>query len=260
MKRRNKKRFFLTLILLVLFFLIGYSGLFENNVKSWLGKLSASNYILAGGFWTGDERSFHDIYEENVTLKNKISFLEQRLVNLEKTIEDQFDFQNQIDFLENNNFEYKSAKIINRGFNQNKNIFILDKGKKDGAKKGLAVVSTYGTVLGKIIFVDENFSWLLLLNDKESSVSVSLLKNEIMAGSVEGGPDGNLLLRYVSKDCLLEKADILITSGIEEDVPSGLLVGEVATVQKDDRQIFSEALVWQASEIKNINFVNIVFP
>jgi rod shape-determining protein MreC len=262
MKKKQKKIFFGVLFFLIIFFLVGFSNIFDNNLKKIITKATSESYQLGDNVSESlaQKDNPQDVYQENQSLKNKISFLEQRIINLEKSIDEQFDFQGQIDFLDNNNFDYRTAKITNKGFNQNKNIFILDKGEKDGVQKGMVAVSSYGTVLGKIIFVEQNISWLLLLNDIDSSISASVLRDDFLAGSVEGDRDGSLTLKYISKDSIIEKNDILMTSGIEDNVPQGLLIGEIADIKRDDRQMFAEATVWQASEIKDVNFVNIVFP
>jgi len=166
----------------------------------------------------------------------------------------------QIEFLSQKNISSVPAKVIARGINQNQNLLTINKGLKNNFKTGMIAVVENGLVVGKLINVMPEISHLLLLNDSKSEVSASILKNNSLTGVVKGKIDLSLELEFIPKEQDLEVGDIIITSGIEEQIPSGLLIGEVGEITQDERDLFRKATIWQPVDIKNITIVNIIIP
>jgi rod shape-determining protein MreC len=71
-------------------------------------------------------------------------------------------------------------------------------------------------------------------------------------GVIRGVGDGRLLLQYVPRTDLLRTDDIAITSGIGGIFPPGVLVGRVLQVRQRDVEVFQEALVEPAADMRNL--------
>lgn len=202
--------------------------------------------------------SLHGVVEENVNLKNKIIKLENDIIRLQEILGEKEILDNQIEFLSKKNINYVSAKIITRGINQNQNLLTINRGSKDNLEKGMAVVIENGLVIGKLQNVMPEVSYLLLLTDSRSEISASSLKNNSLVGIIKGKTDLSLELEFIPKEKNLEIGDTIITSGVEEKIPSGLFIGDITDISQDKRDLFNKATVWQPADIKNITIINVV--
>jgi len=64
----------------------------------------------------------------------------------------------------------------------------------------------------------------------------------------------------IPKNKSIEVGDVIFTSGVEETIPSGLLLGEVSEISEDERDLFKTAKIWQPADTKNISIVNVILP
>lgn len=113
---------------------------------------------------------------------------------------------------------------------------LLDKGIRDGVRKGMAVVTPLG-VVGQVVSVTAHSAKVLLLTDPNSGVDVLVQRSRargIVAGSLDEGP----VMKYVKRSEEIHEGDRLITSGLDGVFPKGLLVGTVTKVRKKNFGLF----------------------
>ena len=72
-------------------------------------------------------------------------------------------------------YQHISATIINNSVAKSNNYLTLDKGRLDGIKKGMGVVSNRG-VIGIIKETSKHFSTVLSILHSQSKISVSIKK------------------------------------------------------------------------------------
>ncbi|MDI6801724.1 MAG: rod shape-determining protein MreC [Thermodesulfovibrionales bacterium] len=129
-----------------------------------------------------------------------------------------------------------TAKVIARGYDKLLNIVIMDKGKNNGVKKDMAVMSPAGLV-GKVYSVKDDFSEVLLLKDPNFSVAVRL-QNSRREGIISGTGHNYCLLKYVPPEESVVKGELVITSGLDGVFPQGLPVGVISLVKKEGIEFF----------------------
>jgi rod shape-determining protein MreC len=130
----------------------------------------------------------------------------------------------------------------------------VDKGRKDGIKPGMVVMSGAG-VVGQTMETSLHFSKVLLLSDYNSAVAALIQRNRAR-GIIKGAGKGRCYLAYVEKVVDVEVGDKIITSGTDRIFPKGLLIGKVSYVTEGSiSDLFQEITVTPAVDLKRIEEV-----
>ncbi|PJA46055.1 rod shape-determining protein MreC [Candidatus Uhrbacteria bacterium CG_4_9_14_3_um_filter_50_9] len=146
-------------------------------------------------------------------------------------------------FLERANYSTVSANITGRSIGPDSNRFLIDRGEEDGIHEGQAVVVGEGFIIGKVLSTGPYTSTVTVLSDPDMALAVSILNETRTIGIVEGGMGNLLTMSFVPEEERIEVNDIVVTSGLDESVPSGLLVGVINAIVVDDQTPFQEAVV-----------------
>ncbi len=168
--------------------------------------------------------------KENIKLKEKIKQLRIKEQKFDEAIKENSRLRNILSIKSDLSGYVTTAKIIAKDPERWSHILVLDKGTSDGIKKDMSVRTIEGLV-GKILSADKNYSKVLLVTDINSSVSVRLQSSRletILAGT--GSFQCNL--KYIPNDEIVEVAEVVITSGLDELYPAGIPIGKIISIQK----------------------------
>jgi len=124
---------------------------------------------------------------------------------------------------------------------------VINKGQRDGVRKGFPVVTLEG-VVGKVTKVSSSSSVVLLVIDRNSAVDC-LVQRTRQRGILEGEGEGRCYLRYVPRTEEIQVGDHIVTSGLEGIFPKGLSMGEVAKVEKKAYGLFQEIEVVPSADL-----------
>ncbi len=152
----------------------------------------------------------------------------------------------------NPRFNLLGARVIRREPSQWLNTILLDRGRVDGVKLNMAVINEDG-LIGKVISVSNYTSRVLFILDPGNTVSVKILRNNVM-GVLKGNGDGTCSLQYISNGTDVKVGDIVVTSEVSELYPSGIIVGRVESVDSKPGETFLRVTV-----IPSVNFSNIYY-
>jgi rod shape-determining protein MreC len=133
---------------------------------------------------------------------------------------------------------------------------LLDKGERDGVKKGMAVVAADGAV-GHIVAASSRASKVLLLTDSASAVDV-MVERSRARGIVEGSTDSLCRLNYMLRGDDVSVDDLLVSSGMGGIFPKGLPVGRVVGISPEKRRMFQSAVVEPAVDFNKLEEVFII--
>lgn len=129
---------------------------------------------------------------------------------------------------------------------------MVDRGSDDGVTVDSPVITWRGLV-GRVVEAQPTAAKVLLVTDVNSAVSARIQDPASRAtGIVRGTGDGRLLLQYVPRTDLLRTNDLAITSGIGGAFPSGLVIGRVLLARQKDVDVFQEALIEPAVDMRNL--------
>ena len=128
----------------------------------------------------------------------------------------------------------------------------VDRGGDDGVTVNAPVITWRG-VVGRVVDVHPKSSEVLLETDVNSAISVRIQAADSRAtGVIRGTGDGRLVMQYVPANDLLRTGDLAITSGIGGTFPPGLVIGQIVQVRQKDVEVFQEALVEPAVDMRNL--------
>lgn len=236
---RGKKRLFILIFLLVTGFVImtwqyktGARG--SATIKGLSYPYNLISDIIAST--TIKFRDHWNAFEENKRLKKELSglFFERQMY--EEIINENKRLKEILKLKEYLPTYVTTAKVIGRGSDRLLHTLIMDKGENHGIKKDMAVITQKGLV-GKVYSVRDEYSEFLLISDPNFSVAVRL-QNSRIEGILSGTGNRYCLLKYIPPDEVIEKNEVLITSGLDGIIPPGLPVGVVSKVEKNMSDFF----------------------
>jgi len=203
--------------------------------------------------------NYKKLIDKNQQLEQQLSDQKTDQTKISQLEEENQSLKNSLNYIDNESKDFITAKIIGRT-TLNSQIFILNKGSENNIIKGLAVVYNNGIMLGKISQVEENISYLTLLTDNQSEIAVKILNSDKTMGLVKGELGVNTKIEMIPQDEELKINDIVVTSGLERNIPEGLLVGEVQEINQNPSELLKEAFLEPYFNLKNLDYVMIILP
>lgn len=155
-------------------------------------------------------------------------------------------------------YEYVAAQVINNSVNKQNNYLTLNVGRKQGVKKGMAVVSQKGAI-GIVKDVSENYASVISILNQNLKISAMVKKNSYF-GTLqwEGNNYQYTTLYDLPNHISLQKGDTIITSGYSAIFPKGEFLGRVNMVQKSEGGEFLYVRVKLAEDFKKLTNVFVV--
>jgi len=258
MEKSKKKslRLVLAAIMVLIFFqLLGIFNFFEQGLVKILVPLQIYFYHLGSSLSQITE--LQDIISENNKLKEEFSKFSIDYIKLASLEAENDYFRSELNYLKKNSYRFQMANIIGR-LPLNDQILIINKGKNDGLVPGLAVTVAQGVIVGKILKADDQTSFVELLTNTQSSLAAGFASQSGTNGLVVGKAGLNLVMDFITQDQKIPEQEVVVTSGLEELIPKGLLIGEVGEVQSQVGQIFKQAKVIPVFNYQNLQTLTVI--
>lgn len=204
---------------------------------------------------------FNDIGElkkENQNLKGEINKLTTENFELNNQIVDSQIIAEELAYIREHNFQSVTAKVIGRSSNENLRVIIINKGAADGLQKNYPVIAESGFLVGKIISVNNQISKILLLNDNHSKISAVVQNNQSSTGIISGQYGITLKMELIPYDHQLGIDQIVTTAGLEQNVPSDLIIGKIIQISKKDGELFQDAVIEPSVNYQDLSIVSII--
>lgn len=165
-------------------------------------------------------------------------------------------------FLSRNELSYVMVDVLSRGgvgasLGRLETI-IINKGKKDGLKDGLALVNAEGLVVGKISEAKDSISEVLLSNNDNCKLAATILGSEKTSGITHGELGLIIRMEFIPQSTDIKEGDIVITSGLESDIPRGLVLGKITSVEKENNELWQSASIDPQFDHENLNMLAVV--
>ncbi|WP_420640838.1 rod shape-determining protein MreC [Candidatus Leptofilum sp.] len=134
---------------------------------------------------------------------------------------------------------------------------IIDKGSEDGLEVGMPVESSRGMV-GRIFRTTQNSAQVVLITDNASAIPVRLGTSRA-TGSLRGrGATGDLFVEWIDLKFQLEVGEVVLTSGLGGDFPQDLVIGRVVQIDRNESDLFQQAIVQPATDFDTLEIVFII--
>lgn len=226
----------------------GFIGTSFNHINDMIHSLS-----------TAVQRPFRKIMvrdEENRRLRGEID----RLIAEQQRYRDLF-FENRrlrdiLALKEKERRYITAARIISRGLDRWSNTVVIEKGRRDGITKDMAVITPSGLV-GKVSMVADSYAYVLLMSDINFSASVRV--QEIRKEAILSGTGGRrCVLKYITPEDELKEGQVVVTSGFDDLFPQEMPAGYISRVTKKGTSIFQEIEVTPFQDLTKLDEVIIV--
>lgn len=259
---RNSKIVGLLAVLALLFFLsaTSWGNHARNRVIVLLSPVSSRLFSFSEQLTSIKDyfKTRESLVKENDELRRKNTDLELALVASRLAITDEDSARRINTFSSENGFQVVSARILTKTRSEHVLSFILDKGVRDGIQEDQIVIWGNGILVGKIIDVKDDYSVFRFVTDEESIFTAGISGKANVAGVVRGRLGSGLTIELVPRELVLEKDDIVITAGLENGVPDGLIIGKILQSFDDPQNPLQHALLQPAVNLNELRYVGVI--
>jgi len=201
---------------------------------------------------------YHHNLIENSRLRKEVDFLRYRLNGLNEIYLENARLKNNLSFKQSSPLRFVCSRVIARSADNWGSGLVIDKGSSSGIKKGMAV-STYLGLAGRIVETTKFTSKVMLFSDPNLGVS-SLVQRSRQEGLVCGTLGANLIMKYLPEDADIKLQDVIISSGLNDVYPKGLLIGRVIDIGSEFSGLSRYAIIKPAVNFSNIEEVLVIIP
>jgi rod shape-determining protein MreC len=255
--------FFVTIILII--------------VLHYFGALSPAERILERGFnpfvsgfhafgikirdFYNRQTSGVDLEKENEAYQSQIEQLTVEVARL-RTLEDENkSLREQLDFRNKENRQLMLVNISSRALAGDANQTItLDRGSVDGLSVGLPVVSGAGLLIGKIVETKEHLSLACLVTSSRCQFAASVENQNRTVGLTKGELGLTIKMDFIPQTEVINQNDLVMTSGLEQNVPRGLVLGRISQVQKLNKELWQTATIEPLVNLNDLVIASVILP
>jgi rod shape-determining protein MreC len=180
-----------------------------------------------------------NLEKENRMLRQKIAGLQEENHQMKEITLANERLKQLLQFREKNSPSMVGAEVIGQDPSSWFKSVTIDKGERDGVKKGMAVISAAG-VIGQILKTAPHYATVLLITDYNSAID-SIVQRTRAKAIVEGKGENRCQLKYLLRTEEVAVGDAVVTSGLGGNFPKGLMVGEIKKVDKKGHGVFQYA-------------------
>lgn len=201
---------------------------------------------------------YHRHLIQNERLKKEIDLLRQKLATTNEAYLENIRLKKLLSLKQKSHLKVIAARVIGRSVDSWSSVIIIDNGSYDGIKRGMTVISYLGLV-GCVVETNPATSKVMLINDPGFSVSAVVSRSR-QGGLVSGTLGNSLIMKYLPKEADIEISDVIITSGLTDAYPKGLLIGTVVDIGEEFSGLSRYCLIKPAVELSNIEEVLVIIP
>ena len=156
-------------------------------------------------------------------------------------------------------YQYLEAKVVGNSVSLPNNYIQIHRGVLQGVQKDLGVIDINNAVVGTVVDISNNYSVVMSLLHRQSSISAKLKKTGETGNIVWDGKQPNIvLLKDIGKNARVTKGDTIITSGFSDKFPYGLLIGTISEIVEDKSTNIYTLKVKTAANFYNVQYVYII--
>lgn len=188
--------------------------------------------------------------------KNKIKQLEAKNQRLET---ENKKYKKELDIKDLSKYNPISTTVIARNPDQWMNTIVIDKGSKSGINNNMAVMTADG-LIGRVTKVNKFSAQVDLIstNTRTGKLSVNIQhgsKNVFGLIDHYDAKNEELVISDINNKDNVKKGDKVVTSGLADQLPSDLYIGEVTDVENDQYGLAKEVRVKTGADLGDLHHV-----
>ena len=201
--------------------------------------------------WVEDKQRYYqdynDLLAENQALREEVAELRANARQAESDREENALLRELIGLREQRrDFEFESAKVLERGANNWTRTLTLNRGTAHGVAVNNVVVSSEGYLVGVVTETGLNWCTVQAVTDTDTELGALLFRTGdavIAEGDFTLMRQDRLKVTYLPADTALLVGDYIVTSGLGGYYPSNLVIGTVERVEADDNGLAQYAVL-----------------
>ena len=237
------KNFFVFISLLIVSLSFSYtrSDFHENKINNF-------SLIISSNFYKPfyNLKSYLQLRELNEKLMEENILLKK--ANLNKKFDSKYD----------NNYDLILAKVIKNSTKLSRNNLIINRGKKNGIKRDMGVISKDG-IIGIINETSKNYSSVISILNKDLKINAKHNKSNAY-GSLEWDQNDPTVveLNDISIDNEIFIGDTISTGGMSFYFPNNIPIGEINSIKISENNGFYSLKVKLFQKMNNISYVYVI--
>ena len=225
------------------------SGLVADFMSPFIKVISYPIYVV--GTFIGDVRNFREVNAKNQELRAEVSKLKEQL-NYFKQIEVENQQLKRMNNFTTNGVNFLlSTRVLGSTGSGFTHSFLVDAGAKDGVKKYQGVLVD-GYLVGQINSVGTNYSRMILVSDATSKIPVQVERTKTRAFLIGDNTDYPQLVHFENQEPV-QIGDVVVTSGMGENLPAGLPIGIIGSISEDNGIIIQPFI-----NKSNIDYIKVI--
>lgn len=210
-----------------------------------------------------DLKSLRDVMQENRELQEQVDQLTQELNTIKL---EQYELDNLRELMDLDqkypSYEKVAARVIGVDGGNWFNIFLIDKGTRDGIEKDMNVIAGSGLV-GIVIDTGPNYAKVRSIIDDASNVSGMALSTAdrcIINGNL-ASMNENQVIEFSDLKCdddTVTTGEQIVTSHISDKYLEGILIGYVSTIERDSNNLTYSGTITPAVDFQHLQEVLVI--
>lgn len=147
-----------------------------------------------------------------------------------------------------------AANVTTRDSSAFSDVIAIDRGSDAGIKTGMVVISSGGTLVGRVTKTFSDRAFVRLITDSKSRVTATTAEGA--DGVVEGTAARGLVFSLVQS--AVAEGDLVVTSGLGGNYPPNLPVGRVVAVSGTGQDAFREVALEPNVRLSTIRTVLVI--
>jgi rod shape-determining protein MreC len=193
----------------------------------------------------------------NIELESEVARLQSQIIVLQEQLEESRGLEELLGYARRRpDFQYTASAVIGKDPSPFLHYVIIDHGSDEGIRRGMPVVTQSGLV-GRVDAVSAGASRIQLITDPQAVVNVRLQNQDVNA-QIHGTISGEIILDMVPQNINLEPGEVILTSGIGGNFPSGIIIGQVVTVRKLGNELFQTATIQPVIDYAQLQAVLVI--
>ena len=198
-----------------------------------------------------------EVNEENKMLKQQLLNMEEKLnQHIENSVQF-FRLRSQLLFAQKKARKEIFSEIIGESADNNHQIRLINSGSNQLLQRNYIVLRKEGLV-GRIQSVSPYQSSVQLIIDHRSRVPALIQRNRVR-GLIYGTHDG-IEMRQINQHAKIKIGDRVISSGLGNLYPKGILIGWVSGIHHQSHELFKTARLDSAVDFNQIEEVFAILP
>lgn len=191
-----------------------------------------SKFINSANFFTGgiyesasNVSNYFDLKTQNEILVEENNALRSQILN---GLDSSVTSISKIDTTSySGRYKIRTGKIINNNYSSSKNYLTINKGKKDGLKEDLAVITSKG-IVGIIDNTSNGYARVLSILNTKSRINAQLKSSNHIGSLIWNAKfSSTVQLTDISKFAPVKQGDTIVTGGQSSIFPQGIPIGTV---------------------------------